>query len=104
MSAGLCSCPHCGRTGIPFELSDAHTVFECRQCGGKFTPLDGAVAEASEEESPIPEAAYWPDEPAPGPKVKPAFIGAALIGVGILFTCGVAFSILSSLEPAKPPP
>lgn len=40
-----CSCPHCGRTGIPFELSDGDTVFECRQCGGKFTPLGGAFGE-----------------------------------------------------------
>jgi hypothetical protein len=37
------NCPHCGRTGIPFELHEAHTVFECAKCGGKFTPMDGAV-------------------------------------------------------------
>jgi hypothetical protein len=40
-----CSCPHCGRAGIPFEMHEAHTVCECARCGGKFTPLGGAVAD-----------------------------------------------------------
>ena len=39
----VCSCPHCGRTGIPFALTDAETVFECRGCGGWFTPVGAAV-------------------------------------------------------------
>jgi hypothetical protein len=40
-----CSCPHCGRRDISFEIHEAHTVYECAQCGGKFTPLGGAVVE-----------------------------------------------------------
>jgi hypothetical protein len=42
----FCSCPHCGRTGIPFELHEAHTVLTCAKCEGRFTPAGGAVVEA----------------------------------------------------------
>ena len=43
-----CSCPHCGRTGIPFELAQSYTEFECAKCGGRFTPMGGAVPSARE--------------------------------------------------------
>lgn len=47
----VCSCPHCGRTGIPFALTDAETVFACGSCRGWFTPVGGAV-----KTPPVPRA------------------------------------------------
>ena len=44
-----CSCPYCGRTGIPFKLEDANTAFGCPKCGGKFTPMGGAAEMVAQE-------------------------------------------------------
>src|SRR5438105_4160403 len=54
-AALTCSCPHCGRPDIPFETHEAHTVFECAKCGGKFSPMGGAVTELAEEPTPSRE-------------------------------------------------
>lgn len=87
-----CSCPHCGRTGIPFKPADAHTVFECAKCGGKFTPMGGAVQESSAatpDETTDDAVDYDCLEPPAGPRVKP---GVVLVGIAALL--GVAVSLL----------
>lgn len=38
-----CSCPHCGRKNIPFEMHEAESVLQCAKCNGFFTPLGGKV-------------------------------------------------------------
>lgn len=60
------SCPHCGRV-IPIELHEMSTLFECAQCGGRFTPAGGAYREKAPEESPPFEFSSYEDIPPPRP-------------------------------------
>jgi DNA-directed RNA polymerase subunit RPC12/RpoP len=47
-----CSCPHCGRSGIPFEMHEAHSRLQCAKCDGFFTPLGGPVQTPRRQASP----------------------------------------------------
>ena len=41
------NCPHCNRS-IAVDLDEMNNVFECAGCGGKFTPVGGAIEEPGE--------------------------------------------------------
>ena len=101
-----CSCPHCGRTGIPFEMREAHSVLECAKCGGFFTPLGGPVtprladsATAEEDRATASPRTY--DYYVPSPPRRSMM--PLVIGLGVAFALVMGCGLLAVLIPTEEP-
>src|SRR5260370_5152004 len=72
----VCSCPHCGRKNIPFEMHEAESPVQCAKCDGLFTPLGGKLESPDFPEPPpirrLPASAD-PEYPAGEPSPRDSF-------------------------------
>jgi len=48
----FCSCPHCGRTNIRFEMHEAECAVQCAKCNGFFSPLCGKLGSSDFRDAP----------------------------------------------------